>query len=221
VATALLARPRPGILLPPFPGTVVGSSSAWKNTPGGERLATAAPPGVGADGVWIEFYAAVFNAAEAAGHVYPRGTAPYGNWRVVIDRGAYRATLADGHPIFAQWQHQPGAFGNTHDGTLRLTEDHHGLRAQLWVPHGAAWEARARGASGGSCGYSVPDWYDEPRRADGYAYRHFARIALDEVSLVGGWGPVFKATLGTVHVLDDPRIEAQRRAEHLERLRQL
>jgi HK97 family phage prohead protease len=70
-------------------------------------------------------HAAVFNSLST----------DLGGFRERIAPGAFARTLRDGHPIYAVHYHDfADLLGSTKSGTLKLSEDAHGLRFELSVP---------------------------------------------------------------------------------------
>ena len=104
--------------------------------------------------------------------------------------GAFTASLSDGRNIIALADHDRRALlGSTASGTLKLTEDAHGLAFELALPDTS--HARdisvlvERGiVSGASFGFTVPEggdtWLD---RGDGSMLRELRSIELHEVTI--------------------------------------
>lgn len=110
-----------------------------------------------------------------------------GGFTEVIRPGAFTNSLGSGRNVRALWQHNGDALlGTTSGGTLRLTEDDHGLRFDLELPdtsHGRdlAILVERGDVSGCSFGFRV----DEDRweqRADKWL-RELIRVDLHEVTL--------------------------------------
>jgi HK97 family phage prohead protease len=170
-----------------------------------ERRALAAAPELRADdkGKTIKGYAAVFNDVADIG----------GSFREIIAPGAFKDTL--GGDIRALVDHDTGrVIGRSKSGTLRLSEDDHGLAVEIDLPDTGDGRDLAhlleRGdISGMSFGFRVThDEWDETKEIP---TRTIRAVELFEVSAVA-----FPAYEGTALALRsrDAAKEETRRAEH-------
>lgn len=108
------------------------------------------------------------------------------DFREVIRRGAFAASLASGRDTLALVDHDSGrVLARTKSGTLRLSEDERGLKFEIDVPDTSAGRdvlaLAARGDLGGaSFGFTVADggdvWTGDKRE--------LRSVALHEVSIV-------------------------------------
>lgn len=163
----------------------------------------ALPAEVRAKGRKLEGYVATFGAE-----------ARIADFTEVILPGAFAASLSEGRDILALADHDPRqVLARTRSGTLRLSEDNHGLAFDLDVPntsHGQDVLALAeRGDLGGmSFGFSIPKGGE---RWEG-ARRELRNVNLLEVSVVSAH-PAYEGTV--VHarhrVILPPRLAAARR----------
>ena len=113
-----------------------------------------------------------------------------------IKPGAFSASLASGNDILALADHDKAkVLGRTKSGTLRLTEDGHGLRFELDMPDTQAGRdllalAARNDIGGASFGFSVPEggdiWNGDKRE--------LRSINLHEVSIVSSW-PAYQGTI--------------------------
>jgi HK97 family phage prohead protease len=130
----------------------------------------------------IEGYAATFSAE-----------ADLGAFRERIAPGAFRSALAG--DILALLDHDPAkVLGRSRTGTLRLSEDTHGLAFSLDVPDTSAGRdvlaLAERGDLGGmSFGFNVPDGGEEWEGRT----RTLRAIDLREISVVSAW-PAYEGT---------------------------
>ena len=123
-------------------------------------------------------YAAVFNSE-----------AVIGDFSEIIRAGAFSRSLTSGFNVRALYHHQGDALlGTTRAGTLKLTEDAHGLRFDLALPdtsHGRDLAILVdRGdVSGCSFGFTVPDGGDRWEQRGGQLVRELLNIELREITL--------------------------------------
>ena len=76
-------------------------------------------------GPTITGYAAVFDTETDIG----------GLFREVIRKGAFKRAIKEGQDVRALWNHDPNhVLGRTKSGTLRLSEDKHGLKIEIDPP---------------------------------------------------------------------------------------
>jgi HK97 family phage prohead protease len=136
------------------------------------------------DGMTLRGYAAVFNS--------PSQPLPFTE---TIMPGAFRASLESKNDIKLLWNHDTGTvLGSTRAGTLKLSEDNHGLLVEASLPDTNAGRDAAvlikRGdVTGFSFGFRVPANGDEWPSAD---QRILKRVNIHEASLTA-----FPAYLGT------------------------
>lgn len=131
-------------------------------------------------------YAAVFNTP-----------APIGGFTERVMPGAFRASLAAGKDTLALLDHDPTRLlARTGNGTLRLTEDAHGLAFELDLPGTTLGSdvlamAESRLLGGVSFGFRVPPGGDKWNAA-GDA-RELRMVDLVEISVVQAF-PAYSAT---------------------------
>lgn len=129
----------------------------------------------------LEGYAAVFNAeAHLPGFVE------------VIRAGAFKRSLESDSNITALYHHQDNAIlGATRSGTLKLAEDHHGLKFSLALPDTSYGRDLAvlveRGdVQGCSFGFRVNDGGDRwEERNGGEWLRELLDVELREITVTG------------------------------------
>ena len=142
------------------------------------------------DGMTLRGYAAVFNSASQPLPFIER-----------IQPGAFRASLQSRNDIKLLWNHDTGTvLGSTRAGTLKLTEDAHGLLVEAQLPDTQAGRDAATLIKRGdvnafSFGFRVPENGDEWPNAN---ERLLKRVNIHEVSLVAF--PAYTATEGTASV---------------------
>ncbi|WP_292935526.1 HK97 family phage prohead protease [Noviherbaspirillum sp.] len=103
--------------------------------------------------------------------------------------GAFSKSLAGTDPIVGLFEHdRHKVLGNTRSGTLKLTEDHHGLAFELTLPD--VTYARDVGVlvergdiAGCSFGFSVPAGGDHWEMRDGTLQRDLITVNLSEVTI--------------------------------------
>jgi HK97 family phage prohead protease len=143
------------------------------------------------DGMTFSGYAAVWNS--------PSEPLPF------IERianGAFRKTLQSRNEIKLLWNHDSSQIlGSLRAGTLRLTEDAHGLKVEADLPdtqlgRDTATLLRRGDVNAMSFGFSVPKGGDT-WNSDG-TERTLKSVRLFEVSIVGS--PAYTATAGTASV---------------------
>jgi HK97 family phage prohead protease len=142
------------------------------------------------DGMTLRGYAAVFNS--------PSQPLPFVE---TIQPGAFRASIQSKNDIKLLWNHDTGTvLGSTRAGTLKVTEDNHGLLIEAMLPDTQAGRDAATLIKRGdvnafSFGFRVPTNGDEWVSAD---QRILKRVNIHEVSVVS-W-PAYTATEGTASV---------------------
>jgi HK97 family phage prohead protease len=142
------------------------------------------------DGMTLRGYAAVFNSASEP--------LPFTE---TIEPGAFRDSLKSRNDIKLLWNHETGTvLGSTRAGTLRVTEDAHGLLIEASLPDTQAGRDAAvlikRGdVNAFSFGFRVPQGGDSWINAN---ERILKRVNIHEVSVVS-W-PAYTATEGTASV---------------------
>jgi HK97 family phage prohead protease len=142
------------------------------------------------DGMTLRGYAAVFNS--------PSQPLPFTE---TIEPGAFRNSLEYGNDIKLLWNHDTGTvLGSTRAGTLKVTEDAHGLLIEAQLPDTQAGRDAATLIKRGdvnafSFGFRVPANGDKWVSAD---QRILKRVNIHEVSVVS-W-PAYTATEGTASV---------------------
>lgn len=142
------------------------------------------------DGMTLRGYAAVFNS--------PSQPLPFTE---TIQPGAFRDSLKSRNDIKLLWNHDTGiVLGSTRAGTLRVSEDEHGLLIEANLPDTQAGRDAATLIKRGdvnafSFGFRVPNGGDTWVSAD---QRVLKRVNIHEVSVVS-W-PAYTATEGTASV---------------------
>jgi len=142
------------------------------------------------DGMTLRGYAAVFNS--------PSQPLPFIE---TIQPGAFRTSLQSRNDIKLLWNHDTGTvLGSTRAGTLKVSEDNHGLLIEASLPDTQAGRDAATLIKRGdvnafSFGFRVPANGDEWPSAD---QRILKRINIHEVSLVAF--PAYESTIGTASV---------------------
>ncbi len=148
----------------------------------------------------LEGYAAVFN-----------NPADIGDFTETIAPGAFRQALQDNKDILALVDHDSArVIGRTRSGSLKLSEDSHGLKYTIDVPNtqdgNDILELARRGDLGGmSFGFTIPEngetWDGKTRTLTG--------VELLEISVVSAW-PAYHGT--TVNARSKtPRLNALKR----------
>ncbi len=148
----------------------------------------------------LEGYAAVFN-----------NPADIGDFTETIAPGAFRQALQDNKDILALVDHDSArVIGRTRSGSLKLSEDSHGLKYTIDVPNtqdgNDILELARRGDLGGmSFGFTIPEngetWDGKTRTLTG--------VELLEISVVSAW-PAYDGT--TVNARSKtPRLNALKR----------
>ncbi len=137
-----------------------------------------------AKGRRLEGYAAIFNSPATIGGAFVETIAP----------GAFAASLRSGADVLGLMDHDPAkVLARTRSGTLRLSEDAHGLAFDLDLPDTQAGrDALAlaeRGDLGGmSFGFRPIDQLREGDR------RELRQVELIEISVVSAW-PAYDGTV--------------------------
>lgn len=160
----------------------------------------------------ITGYAAVFNKETVIGH-------PTKGWREVVRPGAFAGVLDQ--DVRALFNHDANVLlGRASAGTLKFSEDGHGLKVEIDPPDTQTVRDLVLGPmmrrelNGMSIRFMVAEDGDrwEPRSGPKLALREIVRIArLDEVSVVTF--PAFEATEATLrsfNALARPRLELVR-----------
>ena len=126
------------------------------------------------------------NAVERDSRVLPQSMcrAAAGPFVEKVRAGAFARAIADNPNIRMKFNHARD-IGGTADGTLKLTEDAIGLRAEAVITDPEVVSAAKKGElRGWSFGFTQPvdDW--EPTSNDGIQRRNLSGFALDEVSIL-------------------------------------
>ena len=144
---------------------------------------------------------------------------PHGRVVEIIEPRAFAGAIERADNITLNVDHDKGrTYAGTADGSLRLTEDAIGLRAETTIRDPAlvedAREGRIRGWSFGM--YHVQD--DLEPRADDLPIRHIRAMDLDHVSLIVHQTPVYSATSVEVRADETEEVwsEARSFADHAE-----
>jgi HK97 family phage prohead protease len=146
---------------------------------------TRAATDIKAQGRKLTGYAAVFNQRASIGGEFTESIAP----------GAFRAALASNPDILALVDHDSGkVLARTRSGTLRLSEDAHGLRYEIDMPEttlgGDLLALATRGDIGGvSFGFTVAPG-GEQWEGD---HRSLTAVNLYEISIVQSF-PAYSGT---------------------------
>lgn len=120
--------------------------------------------------------------------VWDTPTEDLGGFVEVVKRGAFVATLADGHDIRALCDHEPARIlGRTTASTLRLAEDDQGLRVEIDLPdttyaRDLLASVKRGDIAGMSIGFLVPAGGDALSTQGGLVTRTLTRIDLYEVT---------------------------------------
>lgn len=136
-----------------------------------------------ATGRTLSGYAAVFDQP-----------ARIGDFTEVVKVGAFRACLMAGEDILALSDHDPTKLlGRTKAGTLRLAEDHRGLKFEIDVPRTTVGNdvlelVQSGNAGGMSFGFKANEerWTLRDRR-------ELLKVELREISVVSAW-PAYDGT---------------------------
>lgn len=151
------------------------------------------------DGMTLRGYAAVFNSASQPLPFIER-----------IQPGAFRDSLKSRNDVKLLWNHDTGTvLGSTRAGTLKLSEDEHGLKVEASLPDTQAGRDLAylikRGdVNAFSFGFRVPVGGDEwPNPNE----RLLKRINVHEISVVAF--PAYTATEGTASVRSMTDLQAK------------
>jgi HK97 family phage prohead protease len=141
------------------------------------------------DAATIVGYAAVFNSPSEELPV--RSDEPNGRkFREIVRPGAFAESLTGQRSIVALFQHNPLAvLGSTQAGTLRLSEDHRGLRYEITPPNTGAGrdvvELIRRGdVRASSFGFKVRPGGQTVKRDGGQIVRELRSVQLLDVSPV-------------------------------------
>jgi uncharacterized protein len=123
-------------------------------------------------------YASIFDA-----------TADLGDFTETVKPGAFARSLASGSNVRALYDHKRDAvLGTTRAGTLKLSEDHRGLRFELALPDTSVGRDLAvlveRGdVAGASFGFRVAAGGDRWEHRTGKPHRELLAVTLAEITL--------------------------------------
>ena len=148
-------------------------------------------------GMTFEGYAAVFDSPSA------EGTTPE-----VVKPSAFRRSLAAAErgewDVRAYQDHDPKLLlGTTKSGTLKLSEDSTGLKAQIRLNPEISWHrdlAALVRSMGKSLGMSFGFWNTTSNRVNEAGVRELRDVKLIEVSALTGMAPYYPGTISTVSV---------------------
>ena len=141
---------------------------------------------------------------------------PRGKVIETIEERAFDAAIRKSGNITVTVDHDEGhAYASTKDGTLKLTEDAIGLKAEVLITDKTVIDMAKRGKiKGWSFGmYNVIDEMEE--RADKLPIRHVKSFLLDHIALVKDKVPCYAAT--SVEYRADESVDIERRALDIER----
>lgn len=139
----------------------------------------------------ITGYAAVFNS--------PSQELPLKegrSFKEIVRPGAFADALVSGADVLARFEHTQ-ILGRTGNGTLRLTEDHRGLRYEIDPPNTTTGRdvvelIRRRDVPYSSFAFRVPKGGDNWRREDGQLVRELRSVELIDIAPVAK--PAYMAT---------------------------
>ncbi len=119
---------------------------------------------------------------------------PHGKVIEMIEERAFDSAIKKSGDITMTVDHCPTAYAHTNDGTLKLSEDAIGLRADVLITDESVIDMARKGKiKGWSFGmYNVVDELEQ--RADGLPIRHVKDFMLDHVTLVKDKIPCYSAT---------------------------
>ncbi|MBQ8180596.1 MAG: HK97 family phage prohead protease [Ruminococcus sp.] len=140
---------------------------------------------------------------------------PRGKVIETIEERAFDAAIRKSGNITVTVDHDEGhAYASTKDGTLKLTEDAIGLKAEVLVTDKTVIDMARKGKiKGWSFGmYNVIDEMEE--RADKLPIRHVKSFLLDHITLVKDKVPCYAAT--SVEYRADEAVDIERRALDIE-----
>lgn len=164
-----------------------------RTVPGGELRAEGDAKIVG--------YAAVFNSMSE----------DLGGFREVIMPGAFDRALRENHDVRALVNHDPNQIlGRTKSGTLALSVDERGLKAEVEPPDTqAARDALAsiRRGDMDQMSFAFRTITDEWRKQDGEIVRELKDLELLDVSIVAY--PAYPATSVSARALETAKAKAQ------------
>lgn len=142
----------------------------------------AVPVSLVGDSNKVEGYAAKFNELST----------PLGNFREVIEPGAFKRSLENGDEIHCLWEHDPRyVLGCRSAGTLELVEDSIGLKIRCELPDTSYAQDLKKGLARGdikgmSFGFLTPpggDRWDAPRSSDGLKTRVLKDVSIKECTI--------------------------------------
>jgi Escherichia/Staphylococcus phage prohead protease len=145
-------------------------------------------------------YAAVFNSPSE-----PLPLKGARTFREVVLPGAFSESLSSVAEIFALAEHRD-YLGRTGNGTLRVTEDHRGLRYEIDPPDTEAGRdvlvlVRRRDLAAASFAFRVKPGGDSWRSAGGQTLRELRSVQLLDVSLT--MKPAYRATDAALRSFDE------------------
>lgn len=119
---------------------------------------------------------------------------PHGKVLETIEERAFDRAIKKSGDITVTVDHENTAYASTNDGTLKLSEDAIGLRADTLITDPTVIEMARKGQiKGWSFGmYNVVDELEQ--RADGLPIRHVKDFMLDHITLVRNKTPCYSAT---------------------------
>ncbi len=119
---------------------------------------------------------------------------PHGKVIEMIEERAFDSAIKKSGDIAMTVDHCPTAYAHTNDGTLKLSEDAIGLRADVLITDESVIDMARKGKiKGWSFGmYNVVDELEQ--RVDGLPIRHVKDFMLDHVTLVKDKIPCYSAT---------------------------
>jgi hypothetical protein len=144
----------------------------------------------------IRGYAAVFNSLSEE----------LWGFREIIMPGAFDRALKEKHDVRALVNHDPNQIiGRTKSGTLKLSVDDKGLRAEISPPdtqpgRDVMASLKRRDLDGMSFAFRVPEGGDSWRTEDGQEIRELRDVELVDVSVVAY--PAYAATSVSARALD-------------------
>lgn len=143
--------------------------------------------------------------------VYGVESRDFGHWREVIQRGAFKDSLASGKDIFAFDQHNSGeVIGRSSAGTLRITDEERGLKVEIDLVdtqrnRDLLTDVRAGHITGMSFGMPYASIHDTWEKRGEYDLRTITKADLVEVSAVTF--PAYEATELSARSYDNFRKE--------------
>lgn len=119
---------------------------------------------------------------------------PHGKVLETIEERAFDRAIKKSGDITVTVDHNSTPYASTKDGTLKLSEDAIGLRAEVLITEPTVIEMARKGKiKGWSFGmYNIVDELEQ--RADGLPIRHVKDFTLDHITLVKDKTPCYSAT---------------------------